>query len=629
MTVIYIPPKERKTWRGIFPSEFQGDFSQSWNIDLERFPGKLCLSGPSKVLFRHVAGDTTTVFGTPIGFVTSGADGTNRIWGITSSSVIRSGVSELVGWSADTHANTPTTGATDIITHGDTDITDTAFSKDRVLVALNTTIVALNAKTTERAWDTDWWSAAADTSGGLAQGALDVAGATTPHIFGKIQQQVIVTDGDAIHTIDKSDVVVRRRITFPPGYTATCIYMSKNTYWIGLKRTAGGNGMILSWDGSAAEYSDYGISGTPISGWVRNGIPYFINQFGQILALDGYDFNEVKHFPIFEERILFALTDIHRNGCALDGTLVKIFVSAPQFSTRMRSGIWIYDQKNDNLYHHASISDYDDTTARIDFGQGIIAASGPIFNTGDPTNRTIIGALHYKSYTGTTQVALHYFASGNSKVAASTRGYFVSPIIPATEVQDIFQKLWLKFRQFAHGDNRVIVKFRTVDPLFSASQSIGFLGKPVQPSNPAIWVSDTHFRIDSPNSVPAEVRVGHEVEVMAGRNSGCLFHITAITDTNGAAVTTPSDTTTVDISVDEAAPSGDTFQSLVRFDNWTKIDIISDTSISFHEFTLPGADTNGNALNAGDFVQFKVELRGRLMEIDEYQVVSKPSIIAE
>lgn len=635
MTVLTIPSKDRKKWRGIFPSTYEGDFSGSWNVDLERFPGRLCLSGIGQVLFRNVAGDTTTVFGLPYGFVTSDADGTSRVWGVTSLNIIRSGATPFLGWSADTYANTPIINPQDIITHGDTDISDTAASKDRVLISLKATIAAFNAKNTVKAWDTDWWTAV-DTDGGLAQAAFDDTSGTYGHIFGKIQQFVIVTDNDAIHTIDKNDIVVRRRIVFPPGMRAKCVYTSKDTFWIGLNKLAGGDGLILSWDGSSEQYLDYKFPGTPVSGWVKNGVPHFINQYGQILSLNGDDFEEVAHFPMYEERLSFSISPesdnngIQRNGCVVEGEIVKIFLGAPTGSRRMRSGIWIFDTKNGNLYHSQSISDFDDTTTRIDYGQPFIFRPGPLFNlmSSSVTRRTIAGGGHYRSYSLTTQVALYNFNTNRDRTATTNRGYFISPVIPANAIQDFFQHFWIKFRPFVHADNRIILKFRTVDPLASSATTIN--GPAVQLAGDNIWLSTTRIRITAPFSLPAEIKVGHELEILAGRNAGCSFHIASMADTDGVAVTTPSPAATVDVTIDEAAPIGDTFLSLIQIDNWIKIEELSDTSKSFYDFTLPGSDTSdSNPTNVGKFVQFKVELRGKLMEIEEYLPVFGPSLEAQ
>jgi len=43
--IINIPQDRRRDWRGIFSSKMDGDFQQTFNMDLERVPGKMSLSG--------------------------------------------------------------------------------------------------------------------------------------------------------------------------------------------------------------------------------------------------------------------------------------------------------------------------------------------------------------------------------------------------------------------------------------------------------------------------------------------------------------------------------------------------------------------------------------------------------
>ena len=624
---IKIPAEGRKEWRGIFPSKYVGDFSQSWNIDLERMPGKLCLSGSSVVVLDN--SDTSTL-GVVRRFLTSDAyAGSDGVWALHSAGLLFSTTPQSgILWNADTHASSPAVNLDDMINFGDTGTADTALSKDRILVSTTTTIMAFNPTHAERQWDTDWWTAT-DTDNGKAQPAL---GSVYDHVFGKVQGLTVVLDGDALHSIDRNDVVSNRRIVFPFGYEGKLVYTSKDTFWIGLAPTAGGDGLILSWDGSAETYQDYKISGTPISGWIKDGVPYFINNYGQILRYDGYDFTEETHFPCYEEKLTLggdAASEhgVWRNGCTVDGDLVYIFVAAPEYSIRMRSGVWVYNTKTQNLYHKYSVGQFKgDTGSRIDYGQPILFRRGAIFNiryVASSTTTLIASATHYASDSATRKTAIYRFGFNDTKSSTVMRGYFVTPIIAAADVQDFWEAIWIRFRKFVSSSNKIIVKFRTADPLSSSS----FLntGLVVQQTSPVTWISDTQFRMDSPSAVPLDVKVGNEVEILSGRNAGCTFHITSITDTNGVALV-PTDTTTALVNIDEDAPSGDTFKSRVRFDNWVKAGEMTDTGVAVYKFPLQGSDSDGNTLNVAEFIEFKIELRGTLMEVEQLRAVNKPTL---
>lgn len=631
MTTIYIPAQDRKKWQGIFPSRYAGDFTQSWNVDLQRALGKVALSGTSVIAF--MSDTAATAFTTPQKFLTSDAYPNRPLWALCSDKILNA-LLPTAFWAADTHTGSPTSNLSDFIQHGDTDISDTSTSKDRILVSNDTTIMIFNPAHAPGAWDTDWWTAT-DTNNGLAQTALQPGHA---HIFGKVQSLVLVTDYDRAHTIDRNDVVVRDRIVFPVGYEPTCVYTSKNKYWIGLEKEAGGDGLIISWDGFSESYRDYRIEGTPVSGWITNGLPYFINNYGQILTLNGEDFEEVTHFPCYEEKVSL---EVNRNGCAVDGNVVNILLNMPQFSKRMRAGVWVFEPRTGNLYHSKSLSTYGttgDTAAHDDFGQPYLAAAGGLYNV-RYTQPTVFllagGAVRVTGSNSDTggafiRTAVFTFRRNVSATAVSMRGHFVTPVIPAVDTKDLFQILWLRFRKFLHSDNKIVVKFRTADPLLSDG-NVAF-DDIVQPSDVVTWLNDTSFRsFASPNAIPVGVKVGHEVEILTGPNAGCLFHITSITDTNGAALVA-TDTTQAIVSIDEEGPSSDTFSSYVRFDNWQKAGEITDTGVTIFNMPVSGSDTSdtsGAVTNAADFIEFKVEMRGKVMEIEQLRVVRQTSLSDE
>lgn len=614
MTTLYIPPKEEKKWRGIFPSRYAGSIQDSWNIDLERVPSLLSISG---AMVRSFPADSdTTTIAVIQRFLSSNSDNTSRIWAFHSNGVAYATSPGL--WSPDTYANTPTNSLNDAIVHGDTNITDSNAPKSRILVALNSTIVAFNSKTATRAWDTNWWS---DTNEVPQQADLDNSG---DHIFGKVQSLTIVTDGDAFHTIDKNDRVTRRRIVYPINYKAKCVYTTTERFWIGLENVAGGDGMIISWDGSSEGYKDYSFPGKPMSGWIVDGVPHFVNNYGQILKFQGWGFEEVRHFPCYEENLV--LEDLHREGCVVDGKVVRILILAPRYSRTTRSGIWIYNLETDNLYLSQSLSDFEST--RKEYGQAYLFRVGALFSTRYLSNTVpfIAGGAVYTP-NDTTHIAIFSARHNNMRTSSIMRGTFVLSRIPARDVYDIFQKLILRYREFSDTDAKIVVKYRTTNPLTSASSNMN--GPAVQQSSWVTWLTATTFRADSPTAIPSGVKVGHEVEIVAGQNGGCVFHISAISDTNGAALTA-TDTTTAIVTIDESAPAGgDTYRSYVRYDNWNKVDVTSDTSEFYFDFSLPGADSDGNPISAGPFVDIKVELRGRMMEIEQAAVVVKDGFSEE
>jgi hypothetical protein len=113
------------------------------------------------------------------------------------------------------------------------------------------------------------------------------------------------------------------------------------------------------------------------------------------------------------------------------------------------------------------------------------------------------------------------------------------------------------------------------------------------------WVNTTSFTC----AVPTGVVVGDEVEVMTGDNGGCLFEISTLSGT-------PDGSTSRTVTISEAAPVSSTDKCMFRFDNFHTETAISATDIGNKKvpFSAPAH---------GEFIQFKIELRGVDVAIDE------------
>ena len=158
----------------------------------------------------------------------------------------------------------------------------------------------------------------------------------------------------------------------------------------------------------------------------------------------------------------------------------------------------------------------------------------------------------------------------------------------------MWEGLWVKFKRFVNSNNRIIVRWRVVDPLRDAD---GNDESPLQAQG--TWVSTTTFTC----VVPTGVVVGHEVEILTGDNAGCCFNISILS-------ATPDGSATITVTIDEAAPTSSTDTFLARFDNFTSETAISSTTVGNQKVPF-------SAVAHGEFIQFKIELRGFSVEIDE------------
>lgn len=186
----------------------------------------------------------------------------------------------------------------------------------------------------------------------------------------------------------------------------------------------------------------------------------------------------------------------------------------------------------------------------------------------------------------------------STSTGVEARGYIVTPKVFSTNVTDTYNQLTLKFQPFKSELDKIIIKYRNIDDgkkFFDRLDSVEVN---------ATWTSTTTFttEADLSNSV-----AGDEVEFMLGAAGGMLAHIVSISDPVAGVYT---------VTIDEAFDnyvSGD--KSWISVRNWIKLETIA-----------YGDDnaTNGfysQALGAvGKFIQFKIELRGIKVQIEELLV---------
>jgi len=588
-----IPGPEKK-WQGTFPGNYAGNVWQTHNIDLERHPGRVALADRLKAF--------KTGLGIPYKFVRTNATATDQWFAfIHSTDIIRNGNSVIT---AGTWITDDTTGTfndpRDMLVH------ELANGEERLLCSRETNIAILNKTGGANVWDDDWWTTVAS---GPALTSL------THHPLARLQRLVAVGDKQTgvpvIHTLDKDDVVQTSRLTFPADYTVRNIDVSSNRYWIGLQHDRDGKARIIEWDGFSLTYNnEYDLVGTtPLCKFVVKDIPYVITDKGFIFRYNGGGFEKVQSFGLEEYFMTFSTSitaenTINNYGAFVDGDIVYLLVGMPVRTSgtaffgvrRGRSGVWIFDTRNMNLYHHMAVGEYDDSNDK-NFGCSPLAGVGAIVKP--PTqDRLIVGASVYTggaSFDAATQTGL-YQRVGITP-AAPNRGYIVTPYIPAAEVEATWEALWVKFKRFVDSGNRLVVKWRAVDPTKNPDTVNNRDHHPLQAEG--TWASTTTFT----SVVPTGVAEGDEVEVMTGDNAGCLFKISTLS-------ATPDSSTTITVTLSEAAPVNSTDKSFFRFDNFKTETAISSTTVGNQRvaFTAPAH---------GEWVQLKLELRGVGMEIDE------------
>ncbi len=192
----------------------------------------------------------------------------------------------------------------------------------------------------------------------------------------------------------------------------------------------------------------------------------------------------------------------------------------------------------------------------------------------------------------------------NSLGNQANRGYFITTPISTTQVQDLFQKIYVLITELLYDADAVVVKYRL-------KRRAGFPtpGR-ISATGLANWTSTTTFTIDSTQKDCRSVLVGDEVEMVSGVAAGCLTRVTAISGTSG----------TITFTVEDAQNVSNGDKSEVIFDDWKLMNTFTKSSnnIDFGYLESPTGDGSKNGM-----IQFKIEVRGYDLKIRSIESVSK------
>ena len=181
---------------------------------------------------------------------------------------------------------------------------------------------------------------------------------------------------------------------------------------------------------------------------------------------------------------------------------------------------------------------------------------------------------------------------------ADNRGWIVTQKILSPNVTDLWSKLYVKARGLKKDGDEIIVKHRTTE---DPDAPIYVYGS----SNYVTWVDSNTFTttVDLTN-----VQVGYEVEFIAGAGAGYLAHVTSLAYDTG--------TWTVNIDEDiRNIASGN--RSYCIFDNWFKLGttMTASSDKNYTEFSIGKSSKS---------IQFKFELRGKDVALEEFELINSP-----
>lgn len=617
-----IPPIETRRWDGISLGNYLGTLHRTFNVDLDRSEGKICLSR-RMVRVADTSDTNTDTLGIIRAFLRSNASGSDRWWALSDTgagnlkrlfyTIGDSLADPTSDWSNDTIASSPTNCRDFTVFENDT--RGDSISKNQLFVTTDCDIAVLN-DTGNGAWNAAWFTS---KEGRANDSGLDT-GVPHPIQYFPFRRIVLVGSRNKIHTISRptdtqNDTSTMNRLVFPKELEVRHIFCSSTKAYILCKHLYGGNGKIIEWDGFSETYNQIydALSPVPLSGVNYNEVPFVLNDRGQILEFTGVGFSPMYRnglnvaLPLIEEPSAL-VREVSPRGMTVgeDGLIymnvrhaagvgeVAIPVAgAAANSYKQESGIWCLNPITGRFYNKHSFGAYDSLGlgAQRNQGAGAIAAVSPASGT----SSLLVGGQWMTDLISAGRAGIWVLQAPTDSEA--NRGHFITQHIPANNVRDFWDSVWVRFKRFATSTNRIVVKAKGVTELknqyYEALTAV---------SN---WTSTTTFTATLAAGDDA-IAVGDEIEVIAGANAGYLAHITTISGNHGAAQT---------FTIDEAVLVG-SGESNIRFDRWKKLATISNTS-RYEDSVNIGIKSS--------FVQFKVEMRGpfRDMEISDLVVNTK------
>ena len=605
MPSINIPPKSLRRWTGPYLGDYYGVLWKTSNVDLDRKDGKVGLARRFERIEDTISDFTGNSAYTA--FLRTDADCTDRYWGLRVNEGLAktdSASSPLPSdsWDTDAIASTPLTPR-DFTTHGNDSRNDSG--RNKLFVTTDSGDIAVLNDTGNNAWTASWWITK------QSQAAMDTTVLFRPIDYFPFVKKVVVGSGNLIHTISRptdtqNDTFSASRLVMPRELNAHHIFHTNNREWILTNNKFGGEAKIVEWDGASTTYNDihsaYGV--VALSGVDYNGTPIVLNDKGKFLEFSGGSFQPMVRsgqeisFPLSEGASLVSgkdtsmIVSVAPRGMSVgDDKLIYINVKESTIQAeRMAGGIWCLNPITGRLYNKYLLGRWGDST---DYGHKQIATAGALYYVPSTiSSRNILaGATINISASAGAQTGIWLQEAETSTTL--TRGYFITQFIPASEVRDQWNSLWVLFKRFMTSGSQIILKARGVRSLYLANR------RPL--TGTITWTSTTTFTLTLASGDDAFV-VGVEVEILNGVNAGYLAHITTISGAHSALQT---------ITIDETITTGSS-TSIAYFDRWKKLGVISNNT---------KYEDNLNVGIQGSFLQLKCELRGLANEMELSEII--------
>lgn len=593
---VNIPPNSKRILQDN-KNQFNGNIAESFNLDLNTSKGKFGVTRTKKIADVMASSSTTQLV--------AGINQANGNLFYFGAEVGIDGIYEG--------------GATAFSSTFLRDSTSADFSSGRSDLHIN------NATAYATESSSIWYSPILSfgTWTEISSPALD---SSSPHLLTSLDDKTYVTNLDyKVGYISSANVLTLTGDNTldlgMSGYTITVFMAGLSRVWIGLSSLQTGRfgtTYVYEWDGASNlpnQRYEIDASGL-ICGVIKDGTPYVLDTNGRLLVYSGSTFKEVARLPYKVGELMqgfnsnqLNLRAIHPRAITVDQDEILINVSnliqsddTNNMFADFPSGVWAYSEEN-GLYHKYSASyqavDDTGTTNMTDWGQMRVAQAGAIFvhdaikniSQAGEGGMVIFSQRYFNSADTDTESAdvdvtyLTAIFADDTKEDTQKWGYFITPEIHTTDIEEAWSNVYAKFKPFLDSTDKVVVKYRT-----EIKEKI---------TGDISWVNTQTILTSADLST---IEQGDEIQIIQGIGSGKSFHVQSITN-NGSSYT---------ITLDESF-AGASGTAVAQFSNFKKAGEIQYASPmkQWKEFTI-NKDTHSPVAQFKVCMQFtgKNELYG-------------------
>lgn len=421
-------------------------------------------------------------------------------------------------------------------------------------------------------------------------------GASKPHMMCVYANQLYISGATGGNSVIKGintseSLVVTLTIVDEPKNIITFLRPTTNGIWIGTVNSRGGKGTVWFWDGvqTSPNVAYHLESAGALAGVIKDNTLYIVDVDGRLLYFNGSTFLEVDRLPIKENYLTFSLGDsntrwIHPNGMTVADNRILFLIENQYYIGALKdtieenvpSGIWEWSEDT-GLYHKYGLCNTPLSGAGggtvVDYGQNRIGTAGACAfikqnrNPSDDNGTLFAGA---RIYTNATSLIYGIFIDDLNDTVQKY-GYFITPKIYSQNVEDVWQKVYIRHKKLLESTDKIVVKYR-VDEEPPAEATI-------------TWVDTNTFT--STDADFANYIAGDEIEVIQGDGSGKCAHISSISENAG----------TYTVNLDDTFSGVTTNTAKVRMQKWIKSAEQTSQTVRYMPFPI---------MRQGTWVQIKV-----------------------